>query len=268
MIILFINRQVYLFFKIIETIDQECFDFILKFFFNEIEFASDISKSLLSEGGLIQNSIGTEEDCLDNDRVYILFSGKQSRNELRNETTFKSKELLFREMKYIRQEVCIFKECRHIYKPFLEYLFNHQYDILKRVFGMNNLKIEGIKFNDISENEKVIKTKEDKEKEENEKKYFYIIIIILIILFAFIIILSIISEIMGCLGVKKNDITKIMEEIETDIGGFNPEDEELKEKNEDILRGNNLPIAPKRVKYTDLKSYKIISSFHIIKNLS
>ena len=147
-------------YDLIESIDQECFDFVLELFFHETDFFKNISKKLLHDGGLIQNSICTEADCLNDDGVYILFSGEYNRSELREEETYNSRELLFRESNYVRQEVCIFKQCRHFYKPFIEYLFSYQNEALKALFKWNKFKITGINFNDISEEEKVQKTKE------------------------------------------------------------------------------------------------------------
>ena len=80
-------------YDLIESIDQECFDFVLKLFFNETGFLKDISQKLLHDGGLIQNSIGTEEDCLNDDGVYILFSGEYNRSELRKGETYETREL-------------------------------------------------------------------------------------------------------------------------------------------------------------------------------
>ena len=261
-------------YDLIEFIDQECFDFLLKLFFNETDFMTDISKRLLGSGGLIQNSIGTEEDCLDDDGVYILFTGENNRSELRKEKTYKSKELLFRESNYVRQEICIFKECRHFYKPFIEYLVNYQLETIKKVFHWNNFKITGINYNDINDDETIQKTKEQQERELTEKNYFYIILIILAIFIIILFIFSIISWIIEASPENsqqsdnkstapksksiRNDSDEkhsnliINEEEEGSVGG----------------RSNSTISTIKTKKNTDLELYKVISSFDFIKNFS
>ena len=214
-------------YDLIESIDKECYDFLfVKFFFNETDFMRSISKKLLGSGGLIQNSIGTEEDCLDDNGVYILFTGENNRNDLRKEGTFKSDELLFREMKYIRQEVCIFKECRHFYKPLIEYLFKYQNEIIKTIFNFNNFKIAGINFINITEEEMVKNTKEEQEKVEKEKNYFGNVKSLLIVSIIFIISLSIISWFMEGSRITFRDASKMQEDIEEEYGGYMPEEEE------------------------------------------
>ena len=159
-------------YDLVASIDQECYEFILKFFFKELDFVFDISSKLLHDGGFIQYSIDTEDDCLNGGGVYILFVGEYNRNGLRIDNTTLSKEKIFREANYVREEVCVFKECRHLYKSFFQYLFKYQNEALKKIFPWNDIKISGINFNLINEEEKIEKTKEEIEKEESEKKYF------------------------------------------------------------------------------------------------
>ena len=261
-------------YDLFESIDQECFDFVLQGFFNETEFFKNVSKTLLPDGGIIQNSIGTEEFCLNKDAVYIMFSGEYNRSELLEEDTYESDEFLFREMNFVRHEVCLLKECRHLYKPFLEYLFKYQNDVLKDLLPMNNFKIAGINFKDISDEEKVQKTEKEIEKDEREKKYFYNAKICLHILVVFFIVCSIISTVMErcekTFLIKPNE----NEDIEQNVGGFDKhyEEEEIKERQESLLKRNATNITnaiknhEKRCK--DLKTFKIISSFDVIRNLS
>ena len=276
-------------YDLIESIDQECFDFVLKLFFNETGFLKDISQKLLHDGGLIQNSIGTEEDCLNDDGVYILFSGEYNRSELRKGETYETRELLFRESNNVRQEVCIFKQCRHFYKPFIEYLFNYQVEALKILFHWNNFKISGINFKDISDEEKVQKTKEEKEKELEEKNYFFIVIIILSILIIFYFIFSIISWIIEG---SDAEISSEIENISNKVNIFDtskisnisniPKNEGLIREEEEDEENSNLWKINEDIKsssttsrrssinrkYTDLNLYRIISSFDFIKNFS
>ena len=194
------------FYDLIESLDQECWDLILKFFFLEKDFIYDISKKLIHDGGLIQYSIGAERDCLEEDGVYLLFTGETNRSELMAEKTHKSQEALFRESSHFREEACIFNQCKRIYKPFFEYLFKYQRDKINGLFSWNNFELSEINFNNITEVEKVQKSKEEQEKNEKEQKYYDIIIIILIILLIFFLICSLISFILEQCDIKlKND---------------------------------------------------------------
>ena len=255
-------------YDLIESIDQECFDFILQGFFNETDFFRNISKTLFHDGGIIQNSIGTEEYCLNEDAVYIMLSGEYNRSELIEESSYKSDELLFREMNFVRQEICLFKPCRHFYKPLLEYLFKYHNDVLKQLLPMSNFKIAGINFKNISDDEKVQKTEEELEKEEKDKYYFYVTKICVIILAIFFIICSFISTCME--RSEKRFLSKYAEskEIEDLIGGYDSmvEDEQIKEK-QDIPLAKSLTMMNEK-RCTDLRIYKIISSFDFIKNLA
>ena len=101
----------------------------------------DLSKKILHDGGLIQNSISTEEDCLSEDNVYLLFSGEFNRIDLREDERYKSHEALFREATNIREEACVFKECRHFYKGLFEYLIKYHYNSIQGLFSWKNFKL-------------------------------------------------------------------------------------------------------------------------------
>ena len=259
-------------YDLIVSLDEECFNLILNFFFKEIDFVFDITSRVLHNGGIIQYSIGTEEDCLNEDGVYMLFTGEFNLSELRLQNKTKSKESIFREAKYAREEVCIFKQCRHTYVPFLEYLFKYQVNSIKSLFQWSNFKIGGINFKGIEEKDKVQKTKEEREKEEKEKKYYDHVVIVLIVLSIFFITFSIISWIMrecdikfysnggNFLGIKElnpgfldnEEDENEKEEIGTQIGSFS----------------KSATFSEKEQTCEDLIIYKIISSFDLVKNLS
>ena len=263
-------------YDLIEYIDQDCFDFLLNFFFNETDFIHDISKKVLHDGGLIQYSISTEEDCTQEDGVYILFTGEYNRTELRREEGVKSKEALFREANYVREEVCIFNQCKHLYKPFIEYLFNNQITALQSLFHWNNFKISGINFNGINDTEKVQKTKEEQEDEENERNYFYIVKIILIDIAIFLLVFSIVSWIMEAsekvfLTTYESDPINKDKEVEDKKEEKLVEEEKLFEENKieedykSIFKKKSIHVA---IRCKNKMVYKIFSSFDLVKNLS
>ena len=259
-------------YDIIESIDQECFDFVLKFFFHEREFLFEISEKILHDGGIIQNSISSEEDCVNEKDVYLLFTGENNSSYLRDEGTYQSKEALFRESINIRQEICIFKECRHIYKSLLEYLLTYHKDKIKGLLKWNNIKLTGINYQDITEEEKVQKTEEEKQKENIEKQYFQIIKYIISIIYGFVFICTIISCIINNKGNKytgnkeeKKIIIKSLkdkvQDIENKISLNNTQ--KLIEEEED-----NINKIQKKKLSIGIKLKRFISSFDLIYNLS
>ena len=258
------------FYDLIESIDQECFDFALKLFFNETDFMNEFAKKVLHNRGLIQMSIGTEEDCMNDDGVYMMFTGEYNRSDLLKENSIKSNETLFRESKYIRQEVCIFTECRHLYKPLMEYLHKYQNKTLKSIFPWSHFKIEGIRYKDITEEEKVQMSETEKEKDEEEKSYLKILMIILISLAIFFFVCSIISFSMKA---SPKEIETI-NEIECIPNDNNKENLiEKKETPEEDGIDNFTLIKRKykiikKTKLVNLNIYKFISSFDMFQNLS
>ena len=255
-------------YDLLSSIDQECFDFVLNFFFNETDFFRDLYSRILHGGGLQQYSIDTEDDCLNDGGVYLLFVGEYDRNSLRNENTTISKEKIFREAYYVRDEFCIVKECKHFYKQFFQYFFEYQKEKLKNIFHWKDIKISGINFKQIQEEEKIEKTKEEIEKEEVEKKYFDNIKIILIVLTIFFVSCSFFSCFIRTFIInklKKREVAK--ENIEEINGGYDKLIE--MEENKELIKTDtfkSIHLAKERSKIYIL--YKIIDSFDFLKNLS
>ncbi len=242
-------------YDIIENLDQDCWDFILKFFFNEKDFMNDISKKLIHDGGLIQYSMSAEEDCIDEDSVYLLFTGIYNRNDLKEGKTYRDKEALFREANIARQEVCIFKECKNTYKRLFQYLTWEKFDIIKGLFRLDNVILYDIDYKNITDEEQVPYFDTELETMNKKMKYYEIITYIIFGSVTLLIILSIISCIVKQRETKKTeiDIQKTNTVNEMQLNNY----KKLKEEEE--IKSN---------KVTDSKVFKIISSFEIIKNLS
>ena len=251
-------------YDLIESIDQECFNFVLKFFFDDKNFMYDLSKKILHDGGLIQNSISTEEDCLSEDNVYLLFSGEFNRIDLREDERYKSHEALFREATNIREEACVFKECRHFYKGLFEYLIKYHYNSIQGLFSWKNFKLTGINYKNISDDEMVQKSEEEKEKENENNFYYNIIILIIIILFSFLVLCTIISCCMRVKGKKSYDT------IVRNSFDDSENDNENKEKSQELLhtKTNGSIIGIIIDNFEVRKVDRIILSFDILNNLS
>ena len=246
-------------YDLIEGIDEECYNFLLDIFYQPIKFSKQIFKKTLHDGGIVQYSIGIEEDCLDEGGVYIFFTQEYNINTLRNKKTTQSaeSEKLFRESKNVFQEFCIFKNCAHFYKPLLEYFITFQIEILNELFEWESVKLSGINFEGIQENETIKKTEEKMSKEETENQYYNIIIYIIIILgfyFGFCMIFSWLIRHNN----KTIDRSNSLSEVDEINGGF--QQMNMEEEKENYL-------LMKDITCTDLSSYKFISSFDFINNL-
>ena len=259
------------FYDLIESLDQECWNLILRFFFSEKEFIYDISKKLIHDGGFIQYSIGAERDCLEENGVYLLFTGESNRSELMAEKTHKSQEALFKESNHFREEACSFSQCKRIHKPLFEYLVKYQRDKINGLFRWNNFELTEIDYKGITEEEKVQYTKEEQEKYDKEKKYYDIIIIIVIILLIFFLICSLISFIIEQCDIKFKNNAENSEETITRREILIPDmnnDNYSNIINENDIRSVRTDHSLKEKKLIDSKIYKIISSFDITNNLS
>ena len=246
-------------YDLVESIDEDCFNFALDFFYKPLKFAEQITKAIIHDGGLLQYSIGVEEDCLDEGGVYILYTQEYNINTLKNKNTSNNeREKLFRESKYTYEEACIFKNCAHFYKPLLEYLITFHNKELAEIFEWENVKLSGINFEGIQENETIKKSEEEYRKEETENKYYNIIIYIIIILgfyFGFCMIYSWLIRHNN----KTIDRPGSLSEVEKLSGGYQQMTMEEEETENYLLM--------KDITCTDLSSYKFISSFDFINNL-
>ena len=64
-------------YDLIESLDQECFDFIIDLYFGEKDLLQNTGKILFKEGGFIQISVGIENDCI-SDGTYIMFTSNDT----------------------------------------------------------------------------------------------------------------------------------------------------------------------------------------------
>ena len=67
-------------YNLFDYVDQDCVDFIVDFLIDGKKFLNKITKKLLRDGGLIQYSLGVEDDCLNEDGVYFFFTGPNNFN--------------------------------------------------------------------------------------------------------------------------------------------------------------------------------------------
>jgi flagellar basal body-associated protein FliL len=223
------------------------------------------------KGGILSNAIGFEDECLENDNVYVFISGNYSYNYIKsNLTNFRYQHLLFIESKFYHQEICLWKACHSAYEPLFLYILSNYNSAAKIIFGFENIQIEGINYyinfdkkitfssNNSKENDddkgKDEEKGEDENKNENEHKDNYLLYL-LIIYAIFIFYLVFCSFICICwekANEDKNTDTFLNEDNQKS------EDTEIMEENIFNSKKNN---------YKDNKLYKFFSAFNFINNL-
>ena len=250
-------------YDLIEGIDYNCFCFLIDIIEGR-KFIYKIMKKLVHDGGIIQDSIGIEENCLDENGVYILFTGKNNITQLREDKGYMSKEDLFREALDFREEVCLFEECKFFYLPLFYYLSTFHKEAINNIFAFTNFTISGYIYNVNNTKEDVFnntKDKEEIEREQEEDKYRHIVITIIQVLICIFALISIISWF-----IRKNN-----REIENKIPKSSEENDLLKnnsKKKENVDEEVENIFLSKEKMWEDLVWYKILSSFDFIKNLS
>ena len=249
-------------YDLIETIDKKCFDFLVDFLLDSTIFAQKLSRRLIHDGGLIQYSLSTEEDCIHEGGFYMIYSGKYDISVLRNKKIPRSDEILFKEAFNWREEVCIFKECKNIYFSFLEYLTSHFPQTIEDLFNGKNIKILGFNYSGLyKEQVDYRKTEQAKKQEESDKLYFCYIEIIFKVMLIFYVLCSIIS-----LFIRKNN--RIINSGKSSSSSEKSNEKKYIKKNIKSEEDEVGTLLQKDKTWQDLKWYRILSSFDFINNLS
>ena len=253
------NNEMDQLYDLIESIDHSCFCFLIDIIEGK-EFIYKIMKKTVHDGGIIQNSIGIEENCLDENGVYILFTGKNNITQLKQKKSYSDQEDLFKEALDFREEVCLFNECKFFYLPVYYYLLTYHQEAMNNVFSFTNFNVFGYTFKEGGKTKDGLNLPKN-EREEEENRYIKkvkISIQILICIFGLIAIIS--------WFIRKNN-----REIENKIPKSSEENDLLKnysKKKENVDEEVDNIFLLKEKKWEDLIWYKILSSFDFIKNLS
>jgi len=226
------SKEIDALYDVIESLDEECFNFIVNFFFTDAGFIFDLTHKLFQEGGVILKSIGVEHDCIIGG-TYLLFTSNNTIKSFRKDNKTSSKEAIFKESFNYREEICIFKECRNLYIKIADYFQEFQKNILYDVFDSNGINLTWINYEGFlnSSNNDIEMVKHRRQKIENERPYYKIVSIVFLILIIFFALVSIISWL-------------------------------IRENNREFESKFNNPL-----KYLNNK-YKILSSFDFLKNIS
>ena len=234
------------FFNNLEKIDQECLSFISDVNYQTRNIINNIAQKF-AKRGFFSSSMEIEEECIENDEIFILVKGNYSLSYIyKNIENYENQNKLFSEKFTFEREICLWKYCHDIYINQLDIIMINITNIIKTMFNIESLELEGVNY-------KINKTTKyrDKNKKEDLEYYkilntcFYIIIVILILctLFSF------------CLeGKDENDI--------------NQNEEKRKEIEEDSRKSEDTFFSNK----SDNKTinnilYKCLSAFNIIKNI-
>ena len=188
------SKEIDALYDVIESLDEECFNFILNFFFTDAGFIFDLTHKLFQEGGVILKSIGVEHDCIIGG-TYLLFTSNNTIKSFRKDNKTSSKEAIFKESFNYREEICIFKECRNLYIKIADYFQGFQKNILYDVFDSNGINLTWINYEGFlnSSNNDIEMVKHRRQKIENERPYYKIVSIVFLILIIFFALVSIIS---------------------------------------------------------------------------
>ena len=182
--------------------NKECLKFIEFVFGKEREFFNLLASTLLKEG-IISDSIDLENDCLQEDKVYIFISGEFLYDSLKeNLTKFSNEHLLFIESLSFHEEICLWKFCYDSYKPILEYIFKYYKDTTRIMFKIDNVKIEGINYYTNVTNKETLNPKKSNKNDNYSKCLKILFYIFLIIVFLFTIVSTYIEKHIE----KKNEI--------------------------------------------------------------
>ena len=255
------SKEIDALYDVIESLDEECFNFIVNFFFTDAGFIFDLTDKIFQEGGVILKSIGVEHDCIIGG-TYLLFTSNNTIKSFRKDNKTSSKEAIFKESFNYREEICIFKECRNIYIKIADYFQEFQKNILYDVFDSNGINLTWINYEGFlnSSNNDIEMVKHRRQKIENERPYYKIVSIVFLILIIFFSLVSIISWL-----IRENN-REFESKFNNPLKYLN---DKMIEKKPTIYDENSENfLFFKQKKLEDLPWYKILSSFDFLKNIS
>ena len=176
--------------------------------------------------GFFTNSIGGEDECLENDELYVLFTLNYSLSNIsKNIESNENQHLLFIETLTRPLDLCIWNVCKSL-KENLTLIVDNIKDQIKNFISFEDIEIIDVNY----------KNKDEKNNEETKKNVYYSI---LIIFFGIILLITFIGT----------------------ICSFYMESEKEKDN---LSKINSLSDVGES--YKDKKIYKFLSAFNIIKN--
>ena len=236
--------------------DDVCNNFIYDFMALDLKLIKELAKKYV-RNGFISNSMRGEDECLENNDLYFLFSVNYSYSQIyEDQDIYFSQNQLFIETLTSEQEICLWDHCKMSYKNFGKIVELIKND-LKTIFIFENIRMEdanfkfnGTEFYKIKYNEETL--------DENYIKYFKYNFYLKIMIVSIIIILVIGTIISYCMEKENDDEKKEIEEEE--------------KKDSDILDilGNNRTesslIFSSVSSYQNKKLNNFFSAFNFIKN--
>lgn len=211
--------------------DKTCLNFIKSLIDKDNyknNYLNVIGRKLVTNG-FFTNSLGGEDECLEHDELYVLFTLNYSLSNIsKNINKNEYQHLLFIETLSRPLDICIWNYCKSL-KENLTFIVNNMKDQIKQFINFEDLEIININYKD--------KDKEAKNNEETNKKKDYVSI--LITFFGIIFLITFIGT----------------------ISSFYMENE----KEKDNLNRNN-SLSDLGESYKDKTSYKFLSAFNIVKN--
>lgn len=173
--LLFLNFQ--LFTKKIPTLDKECETFWDNIFEYPRYTINKIAKKIF-RNGFDSNTIEAEEECLNNNGIYILLEIKYSKFLIyKNYEKHGNQHILFTEDLSFDEELCLSSICRDLYVNYYQDFLLNISEVMNVISDINKLGIFGFKY----------KSNKNSKYEEGNKRFnkliksFFVIISIICI---------------------------------------------------------------------------------------
>ena len=228
-------------------LDNKCSLSLFNILMDKRRVLNDIAKKALGNG-FTSNSLENENDCIDNDDLYMLISLNYSFSDIyQNIDVYSNQYQLFIETLIREREICLWSNCT-LPNNAIKSLFKYIKGDIKNMFSLENINLEGLNLkydNGTTLYEEEHTIYEDYKK--NLRGIFY----------STLIILSIATLISFCME-KNSEEEEADEEIMKDsrINSLGSEEE----------ASENLVFSVSSTNYINKKFYNFISAFNVIKN--
>ena len=192
-------------FQKVGEIDKECSLFLKEIALQPRNFINNIAQRM-AKRGFFSSSMEIEEECIENDELFILVKGNYSLSNIyKNIDNYENQNKLFSEKFRFERELCLWKYCHNLYIDHVNVIVSNITTIMNTLFDIESLELEGINY-------KINKT--TKYREENKKEdlgYYKILKVCFYLIFAILILCTLFSLFLE--GKDENDINQNEEKV-------------------------------------------------------
>ena len=130
-----------------DNLDDECRN-LWNIFEEPKTFINNFAKKSL-RNGFTSNAIETEEECLDNNDVYILVKLEYSKSPIyQNHEKYSNQHILFIEDFTSDKEICLTKICKDLYLYYYKEIIQKISKQINEIFELDNFEIVGFNYKD------------------------------------------------------------------------------------------------------------------------